>query len=173
MAEEDGKYLLLSKYGLDAKPYHSQDVDIAWEKSTIREWLNQDFMNSAFTEGEQALISETKVDNSETAGYSGYDARGGNNTKDQVFLLSYKEAFEDYFTSDTARICMPTNYAVQQGAWEIVTTGACWWWLRSPGDVWSNAIYVDPDGSRSLDYVPDENLCVRPALWIDLKSDIF
>lgn len=85
---------------------------------------------------------------------------------------SYKEAFEDYFTSDEARICMPTAYAVQQGA-STNDAGACGWWLRSPGNYPYNASYVSFVGSRDFNLVYNVSDCVRPALWINLDSDIF
>ena len=150
LAEEDGKLLLLSKYALDAKPYNIGNTDISWENSTIRKWLNQDFLNSAFTEVEQALILETKVYNS---------------MADQIFLLSYKEAFVDYFTSDKERICKPTTYAVNQGAY--MHDNAAGWWLRSPGKNQSDAIYVRSVGSCLDHSVDSDSICVRPALWIE------
>ena len=170
---QENRVLLLSKYGLDAKPYNKTNTDITWEQSTLRSWLNGEFLNTAFSAEEQSAIMKTAVDNSQAEGYSGWNTNGGNNTEDQVFLLSYKEAFEDYFTSDAARICMPTSYAVQQGAWTNDETGACWWWLRSPGFYQSCAAYVYYFGSRYYHGVNDGCECVRPALWINLDSDIF
>lgn len=165
--------LLLSKYGLDAKEYHEEWEDITWEQSDIRSWLNSSFINMAFTGEEQGAILKSEVDNSQAEGNSEYDTTGGNNTEDRVFLLSYKEAFEDYFSSDEERICMPTDYAVQNGAWTNYNTGACWWWLRSPGNNRYNTPIVLSDGSPGI-YIVDISLgCVRPALWINLESGIF
>ena len=90
-----------------------------------------------------------------------------------MFLLSYKEAFEDYFSSDEERICMPTDYAVQNGATTFGDIGACWWWLRSPGGDQDCATNVDSAGSPSYYGVYYGPNCIRPALWINLKSDIF
>ena len=107
-------------------------------------------------------------------GNSEYDTIGGNNTEDLVFLLSYKEAFEDYFSSDEERTCMPTDYAVQNGAYIDGDTRACSWWLRSPGVSYPlNATIVDSDGSLHRNNVSIDFYCVRPALWINLESDIF
>ena len=130
-------------------------------------------MDTAFTGEEQGAILKTEVDNSQAEGNSEYDTIGGNNTEDRVFLLSYKEAFEDYFSSDEERICMPTDYAVQNGAYTNDDTGACWWWLRSPGDYQSNATAVHSGGSPGNRNVVIDSICIRPALWINLESDIF
>ena len=56
--------MLISRYALDVKPYNTQRVDITWEQCTLRAWLNNDFINTAFTTDEQAAILLTNVDNS-------------------------------------------------------------------------------------------------------------
>lgn len=172
---EGDRVLLLSKYGLDTIPYHEEAKSITWEQSTIRSWLNNDFINTAFTPEEQAAILETvvetAVDNSSREGYSGwYAASDGNNTQDKIFLLSYREAFEEYFNANALRICTSTSYAKQESAYTN-DADACVWWLRSPG-LRTRASSVGSDGSLSGSSVND-NYCVRPALWIDLNSDIF
>ena len=171
LEQEGNQALLLSKYALDAKSYNTEYVDVTWETSTIREWLNDTFMRSAFSDEEQSAIQTITVNNGEEQGYSDYDTDGGNNTQDKVFLLSYKEAFNDYFTDDGDRICQPTPYAENQGAY--VNEGSCYWWLRSPGDYQDYAGCVSSSGDR-FDYdVNYDYDCVRPALWINLDSDIF
>ena len=171
LARAGGNALLLSKYGLDAKPYHAEWVDVTWEQSDIRSWLNSSFMDTAFTGEEQRAILNVKIDNSQMEGYSEYDTTGGDNTEDQVFLLSYKEAFEDYFGSDEERLCMPTAYAVQNGAYTDDDIGR--WCLRSPGNDQNNVINVDSEGLRDFYTADSDFVCIRPALWINLESDIF
>ena len=125
LEKEDNRALLLSKYGLDVKPYNEErGISNSWEESEIRRWLNNEFINTAFTDAERLEILDTDVDNSLAEGrFTIYS--GGNTTKDKVFLLSYKEAFKDYFTDDTELICMPTPYAVQQGELTRADNGAC------------------------------------------------
>lgn len=84
--------LLISKYGLDVQPYHRDWTAITWEACTLRAWLNDTFLNTAFTAGERSGILTTGVDNSKEQGYGEYDTRGGNHTQDQLFLLSCAEA---------------------------------------------------------------------------------
>lgn len=176
---QDGKALLLSQYALDAKPYNTEGTDITWEQCTLRAWLNQDFLKIAFDEKEQFVILTTHVDNSDTQGYSEYNTTGGNDTEDQIFLLSYHDAFDLYFISNEARKCAPTDYAVANGAWTSSNyqqndrpTGA--WWLRSPGLGQNFASLVYDDGSRLIDIVNHGNgNIVRPALWVNLESGIF
>ncbi len=183
--DRDGnKALLISRYGLDAQPYNTKDTDITWEKCTLRTWLNGTFLNKAFTNEEQKGIVLTNVDNSKSQGYSSWSTNGGNNTQDKVFLLSYAEA-NKYFgvTRDDdnnikSRV-EPTAYAIAQGAWTSSSNktssgkAAGWWWLRSPGYGQDCAAHVYADGSLNYRYVYYGSGCVRPALWVNLESDIF
>ena len=171
--KKNGSVLLLAKKGIDSKPYNKQSTNITWENCTLRKWLNGEFINTAFTDMERILIQETKIDNGKSQGYSGYNTDGGNDTQDKVFLLSYKEAFEDYFTDDLKRICHATEYAKRQGAYRDSKTCGGIWWLRSPGGYPRSASDVDRDGSRDCNSVRFDSGCVRPALWINLESDIF
>lgn len=171
--QKGNQALVLSKYALDAVPYHEEWEDVTWEESTIRTWLNSTFMDTAFSAEEQAAIQTVTVDNSEGQGYSGYDTYGGNDTEDKVFLLSYKEAFEDYFTDDDSRICQPTAYAESEGAYVDDDNGNCYWWLRSPGSYQRSAACVSPSGGRIRYDVCYDGSGVRPALWINLESGIF
>ena len=164
------KVLLLSRYGLDIKPYHKNNADITWEKCSLRSWLNEDFFKTAFTEEEQQEISKTDVDNNESQGYSGWDVNGGNNTIDRIFLLSYKETFEKYFKDNLSRTCRQTEYAATQGS-SAFSNGNCWWWLRSPGKHQDNAASVFSDGSRFYINVSNDTGSVRPALWLNLDSE--
>ena len=81
-------------------------------------------------------------------------------------------------TTDAARQCAPTAYAKAQGAFTSSSyktasgEAACWWWLRSPGHDQTYAAGVGSDGSVSYygDFVNYADICVRPALWINLDS---
>ena len=166
--EKDGtKILVVSKYALDCKPYNTSYTDVTWETCTLRKWLNNDFLGSAFSANEKAMIPTVTVSADKNPDYN---TNPGNAMQDQVFLLSITEA-NKYFSSDSARQCKPTDYAVANGAWES-DSGNCWWWLRSPGNNQGIAANVDDDGGVSEigNYVSSVNNAVRPALWIDLNS---
>ncbi len=182
VARDGNKALLLSRYGLDAQPYNTEREDITWEKCTLRTWLNGTFLNKAFTAEEQEGILLTNVDNGSSQGY--WDTNGGNNTQDRVFLLSYAEAntYLGVTREDSNNMksrAAPTAYALKQGASTSSSyktadgSAAGWWWLRSPGNYQSDAAYVSTDGSLSRNFVDTVYACVRPALWINLESDIF
>ena len=175
---QDGKALLISKYALDSQSYNNTREDVTWETCTIRTWLNEDFLNAAFSDNEKELVKKTAVDNGDNQGkpewlHSWYNRTyGGNNTEDKIFLLSYAEA-RDYFASDEERICQPTAYAVSQGAYPTGSGVYCRWWLRSPGDYQELAAFVYSSGSLDNRFTVDfDYLAVRPAIWISLESDL-
>lgn len=163
----DGKKLLISKYGLDCQKYNTSKAKATWETCTLRKWLNEDFLNTAFTEEEKAIISTVTVPADKNPEY---DTDSGNATQDKVFLLSIEEA-EKYFDSDYERKCQPTAYAIANGAWEN-NASFCWWWLRSQGRDQVTAAYVNRDGGVSEfgNFVDDGRSAVRPAMWIEVDT---
>ena len=184
---QDGRALLLSRYGLDAKPYHTElTEDVTWETCALRTWLNSDFLNEAFSEEEQAAILMTDVDNSLEQGYGDWSASGGNNTQDRIFLLSYAESnrylgvkfWRDEDANKVEARVAPTAYAIHTGADPSSTMqtadgdATAWWWLRSPGEVQILAACVTGGGSLHNSGVNTDGCADRPALWINLDSDI-
>ena len=181
---QDGKVLLLSKYGLEVKPYNTEHTEVTWETCTLRAWLNSDFLNKSFSAEEQSAILTTEVDNSCAQDYSKWSTSGGNNTQDKIFLLSYAEAnqylgvtFED--RNNTLSRVTPTDYAIKTGAWTSDSyqtadgKSAGWWWLRSPGNYLNpgSAAGVDYDGSIYSDDVSHiDSTVARPAFWLDLNA---
>ena len=175
------KALLLSKYGLDAKPYNTVRKDVTWENCTLRNWLNKEFMKKAFSSKEREAILMTAVDNSRNQGYSGYAADGGNNTVDKVFLLSCAEATK-YLSVHHSSIfgsknnmdsrVSPTEYAKASGAIVngLPADGVGLWWLRSPGAQQFTAANVLSDGSFDHRSVRCDYEMVRPALWVNLDA---
>jgi len=165
---KDGKALVISKYALDCQTYNTSDADVTWETCTLRKWLNNNFINSAFTGDEKAMIPTVTVSADKNPHYS---TNPGNATQDQVFLLSITEA-NKYFSSDSARQCEHTDYAVAVGAYVNSSNGNCWWWLRSPGysQYYAARVNIAGDIFEYGDHVDDVDRAVRPALWIDLNS---
>ena len=158
--------------GTSIASVHSSAVaDVTWETCSLRKWLNGPFLNAAFSTEEQAQIQSTIVSADKNPKYS---TNPGNATTDKVFLLSINEV-EKYFSSDEDRKCVPTEYAIAQGAAWTPDSYTCCWWLRSPGEYQSDAAGVISVGSvyYSGVRVDDDAGCVRPALWIDFLVDFF
>ena len=172
LAKEKNRVLVISDKALDYQKYNSSETSVTWETCTLRKWLNNDFINAAFSAEERAKIPTVTVSADKNPEH---DTDPGNATKDRVFLLSFVEA-EKYFTSDGARMCVPTEYAIPNGAWtsDSYTKGGkatCWWWLRSPGDGQTHAAGVKNSGdiSESGGYV-NYYFAVRPAMWITIDG---
>ena len=175
-----GHVLLLSKYGLDMYVYNSEPVKTTWSTSSMRSFLNGSFYNTAFSSDEKQIIVTTNVDNSSSQGNS--ESLGGPSTKDNVFLLSRKEAW-NYLPTPYDRMCAPTNYALQRFAmssakYEKDGESTTYWWLRSGGRTDIVALVILSDGSEgheivSYGYNARDNMyhagcCIRPAVWVDL-----
>lgn len=173
LAKEDNKILLISEKALDCQKYNDTYADVTWETCSLREWLNSTFLNAAFSAADQIKIVSTTVPADKNPKFC---TNPGNATMDKVFLLSFDEV-NKYFGNDDARKCVPTAYAIANGAYTSSSDtkgGAttCWWWLRSPGYLRSNAANVSNVGDvgefgGGVDY---DIYAVRPALWITLES---
>lgn len=168
--EKDGdSVLLISRYALDCRPYHDALIGMTWEECSLRAWLNEIFLNDAFSADEQRRIPNTRVSADRNPSYTTTPV--GNDTEDRVFLLSIPEAVR-YMDSEGARQCEPTAYANAQSGFENICTanGHCLWWLRSPGIQSVNIAIVDSTGCVSLHgySVDHANTAVRPAIRVDV-----
>ena len=162
--DRDNHALLLSRYCLDALPYNEDGGDVTWEDSSIRVWLNGEFLESAFGGDPNGFICTTECKTKD--GRSGTD--GGENTTDRIFLLAVDEVTQ-YFPKESSRRAPVTEYAKEQGA-EYDKNGNGWWWLRTPGKTQDMAAGVHTAGGVNYDGrdVDRTDLCIRPALWLDL-----
>ena len=173
LAKEDNKILVISDKALDCKPYNQSRDYVTWETCSLRKWLNNDFINSAFSDDEKAMIPTVTVSADKNPEY---DTDPGNATQDQVFILSIVEA-RKYFASSEARMCVPTAYAIFNGLYTSSRyskdgEGTCLWWLRSPGYNQISAARVNNDGSvDEYSYDVDcDDYAVRPAMWISIDG---
>ncbi len=164
---DGNRVFLMSLYGLDSLPYDYNWGASTWNTSTLRYWLNDSFINTAFTPQEQAVICTTSVTADGNPDYATY---AGEATEDRIFLLSANQAYM-YFVNYWDRICTPTAYAIAQGAFYDSSMGGYWWWLRSPGRSNNYAALITPYGT--IDYVgyytgETANL-VRPVMWVNVN----
>lgn len=164
--KQGDKLLLLSKKVLDSRNYYGASYPVTWEESHLRFWLNSVFYESAFAEEEQQKILQTEVVNDDNLSV-GTD--GGNDTEDNIFLLSIKE-IEEYLPLDIYRRCKGTTYVRDKHLWEYGSYAG--WWLRSPGDDTDYAAYVNSDGVVTVygRNVTSDLVGVRPALWVSAKD---
>lgn len=167
--EKNGKLLVISRYILDAKAYNlPKDINdsTTWETCTVRAWLNDTFLNSAFNTDEQDIIlTETVVNEN----YWNGTTPGGNDTRDKLFLLSHSE-LKKYLgggASPEANMCKGSAYAKAQGL-AVDESGYGGWWLRSPGDAGYKVEKIWEDGainSRGRSAY-DSETGIRPVMWV-------
>ena len=164
LEQKDGKALIISRYVLDVVPYSDEDSN-NYANSTIRNWLNTDFYNAAFSAEEKERVSTTTVDNSTASTTSNLNQWTCEDTLDKIFLLSSQEIIKYYPTGDYLSTG-GTEYALAHDLW-YGRTGLVVWWLRSPGSYEHKAVAIH-FGSQNEFRVTQANIGVRPACWITL-----
>ena len=155
---QENSALVLSKDILECRAYHTELADITWETSTLRKYLNGQWLESTFTPDERSRILSTNVENPSNSKYGIY---GGQPTVDRVFLLSLQEA--EMYLSGNPDVLQAT---------QAERSECVWWHLRSPGE----APYVAASVSSSglIDYhgtaegVDDPTGGIRPAMLVAL-----
>ena len=127
---------------------------ITWETSAVRKWLNEDFINTCFSEEEQSMILETMV---VTADNPKYGTSGGNDTKDKLFIMEYDEVMKYFETDEARKAVAPANPEHSS------------YFLRTPGREANMVMNVAADGK----FVKDEagqnvwyTSGIRPVMWI-------
>ncbi len=166
LQREADHLLVIAEQGLEYKPFNTEDSVVTWSDCTLRCWLNDEFMNVAFTESERSCVLKTSIANNVEP-----------NTDDYVFLLSVDEA-RSLFANDRVRRAEPTEYAVAncEADDEYEYDGRCWWWLRSRArsdQYRCSAACVADDGGvcySLIANVDDGSLAIRPALRIALST---
>lgn len=169
--------------------YYNYDGKYAndWATSSIREWLNEDFYNTAFTDVEKNAIADTTHENKSTGsldGYSYYDVYNQPDTTDKVFLLSYADVRNSAYgfstdknACDSARFGWGTDYAKCQGlnigSWSGYDfDGASYWLLRSPSFDSGRTGYVYSMGTCSGEYSDCQtDSGIRPAITVPCISE--
>jgi len=171
--KQGGRLLVLCEKVIEQRPYNTKFIDVTWETSSLRQYLNGEFFDR-FSAEEKARISETRIPNNNNPWFN---TKGGNNTSDKVFLLSLGEVVKYFGDSgqlanqppDARRI--KDEYNTARVATGLDGAGA-WWWLRSPGFYGLNGAYVNNGGWIYLDG-NNVNLYgggVRPAMWLNAKE---
>ena len=139
----DGVCTLLCQGPVADMPYNDIKTDITWENCSVRRWLNEDFYNSKFSDGEKAAIVTSHNTFVEDDYHYGSDC--GNDTDDKVYLFSYSEAMA---VSDDIRDC------------------GIDWWLRTPGKHQYDAVYIGLRSPNLIGNYVDSHMAVRPVIRV-------
>ncbi|MDO4295413.1 MAG: DUF6273 domain-containing protein [bacterium] len=159
----NGKLKLVSKYALDKKRYHEEDEIVTWEECSLRTWLNDTFLNQAFTKEEQEAIILSEVYNDFDNGFD----EDQEDTEDKVFLLSTEEWIEGFwedgplperdFRGGLSVPCGKCKPVDDEETYEVS------YWLRT-GEVVDSCECWDYDDCYGTAYF------VRPVLWLNKKK---
>ena len=171
--QQDNKVFLVSRYALEYLPYNPSNrpannyswefgdppkdianLDFTWEASYPRKWLNEEFLEEAFTPIEQERISTFIGTQSNAV------------AQDRIVLLS-KDEVSRYFPSDKERICLSTAQC-RRGLNDYYKKVD--WCLRSPDDNSNYIGLVERTGNvRDHAYIYSKT-AIRPAMWVTLDD---
>ena len=143
-----------------------------WEGSTLRQWLNDDFFNTAFDATEQASIAPSQI-----IDYSLGGAYDGSLTTDNVFLLKHKdlENAEYALDIDENRLTKGTDYAKCQGLIKSDEDDKDEWRLRTAIEDSNQNCYVNNNGSICVDGIETcvTGCGIRPAIKLRFIPETF
>ena len=161
--EKNKKVLLISRYIVDTLKYNSSTKKNAWASSTLRSYLNGDFIAKSFSKSEQALISSVKLENKTRQGTK------EKATEDKIYILSYAELLKyfpvPYFNEKK------TDSDICYYSWvSLDMKNECGSiWLRTYDEEEETIMLVNSCGA--IDEEGDEadtSKGVRPVLWLNL-----
>ena len=180
--------LVITEDIVELRAYHDVYKDTTWADCELRKYLNGEFYDK-FNEINKSKIIPVTNKNPDNPWYG---TKGGEDTQDNIFLLSMEEAVCRYFGDSSAKLF---NRGTNQKYWfqrkdennskrKATFDGSeWWWWLRSPGRVNVKAVYIHGDGNIGIQgnnilrcninscFHPstgDNRGGVRPALWLKL-----
>ena len=141
--------LLYKKTAKGSIPFDKEGKGtVTWENSSVRTWLNKDFLDEFFYKEEAAMLVPTAIENKPNPIY-GTDS--GKNTTDKVYLLSYDE------------------FMLHQDKMAETTTSC--WWLRTAGAEKNSMCFIYTDRSlmdRGYNVTTDK-ITLKPAMWVNTK----
>ncbi len=162
---------LFSKYALDCVPFN-EDGESSWEDCSLREWLNNDFYEEAFSKTEKKHIVDTTY-----FCYTGEERF----LTDKVYLIGMLK----YRMKPDEALCKPTKYAKKQGIY--IEDKYCRYWTHDiiesiyagvgeggGGMKSSPAIYSETGGFAAIPEDPygAEDVGVRPVICVEYKIKI-
>ncbi len=179
--------LIITEAIIEQHPYNNYAGDVTWADCSLRKYLNGEFYNK-FTSDERSRILPVLNKNHDNPWYG---SRGGEDTRDYIFLLSLEETVSKYFGDSSKNF---EERSPKQRYWfqrkdinnekrrSTFDGHIWWWWLRTPGRDNRRAVYIHGDGnvgiqgngtfrysSNILHPITGDNCGgVRPAIWLNL-----
>jgi len=185
---------IISEKIIEQRPYHRIYAEIGWEKSSIREYLQNDFIEKTFTPKEAKRIYYSK---NITRNNAWYDTYSGNDTFDKVVLLTIEEVVKYFgnsgdlkahkawivdgnksvfksgdlvsvvYTESEEGYILHDQYDSARVAKDTDGVSSTWW-TRTPGYNTSSVVVIGSDGVVRMNgnVVTAKTGGVRPAMWI-------
>lgn len=155
LEKKDDLFLVTSEKILDCQPYAIEKQKANWQQSYIRRWLNNTFLQMAFSKEEQKRIHPVMIEEP-------IEKSGCIDCYDKITLFTPEEA-EKYFEFDDDRLFEPTEYARAFGA----IPGD--WWLKS-GSYCEGS--HDEFSSGEISWCSTFNCSrgVKPCMWIKMQD---
>ncbi|MCL1997958.1 MAG: DUF6273 domain-containing protein [Turicibacter sp.] len=155
---QNNQALLLSELVLEKRAYNTKQADITWENCTLRYYLNNDFYNKLSAKGK---IAQKTIPNKNNQWFG---TASGNNTTDNIFLLSIEEVVKYLGDGDLTR---PKMSEKEKQFWESRN-----WAKNGIPDSFKKAGY--PDYSMGIDWDGNSKRVAKDigdaAAWWLLRS---
>ena len=178
--ERIGDFAYLLNVGcLDFKAYNTRKSEADWNRSTIREWLNDEFLKNSFSEEEMSLICKIKTVDKHASGF----VVGSRCVDDNDMILLPSEAEAKRYGITLVPV---TKYALEN----CPNTGKLYSsqynrnnnvrytrvWLRTDNDYYTSksstrAMVTEPNGVDTFgEGVYSNYIGICPCMWIKVPN---
>lgn len=157
---------LLSRYILDVEQFHPTLADMNYASSDIRAWLNNFFLQTAFTAEEQNKLLIFRADASKNPAYT--KTGQGTEVYDKVTLLSVQE-IEECLPEEYSRMCYGTPFAINyEDLYVVPENNHSAWWTRTMGVSSHEVAIVESDGDIHYSgwNVTEDWIGIRPGICL-------
>ena len=145
----DGVVYLMSEYILDvSKLHHDAERYPGWDKADLNAWLQTDFVEKAFDEGEAAALSETAE--------GIVSLPSSDDLKNKAFGLG----------TDLTRRTIGTPWADAQGLFFYRHKKHSPYWTRTPSDRPHAHRTIKLEGNLGYLGVTNSDMGIRPVIWL-------
>ena len=165
---QSDRALLLRDSFFGGRQFHKDPVNITWEQCTLRQFLNNEYLDSFVNEDRRRII-KTRISNPKNPYFGEEDSA---DTYDYMFLLSIDEIikyFGDFRPYNDEWKKDPNKN--KRKAKSDNGNFSCWW-LRTPGvqnEKYKNIAYINGVGRVMYggDFVT-RHVGVRPIMWVSI-----
>ena len=142
--------VLVASTGIDSREYNDHELDNVWEHASVHEWLNNEFVRTAFTEDEQEYLGMLD----------------SNSENDKIYLVD-KSFDSDYYTEQN-NIHATDYYKCIGGHGEFLIDN---YWITAninTSDEEAGVVYPSASQNFATQYVDCSGVAVLPKIVIKL-----